>query len=83
MARLPIYLRILTEQANEGVENLPSEGLAELAGVNAAKVRKLGQVELVIAFAIAFVKLGERHARSDYAASALVLLGVVTVTLLG
>jgi redox-sensing transcriptional repressor len=40
VARLPVYLRILTEQANEGVENLPSEGLAELAGVNAAKVRK-------------------------------------------
>src|SRR5215210_5195156 len=40
VARLPVYLRILTEQANEGVENLPSEGLADLAGVNAAKVRK-------------------------------------------
>ncbi len=50
---------------------------------NAAKVRTLGQVELVIAFAIAYVKLGERHARSDYAASALVLAGVVTVTVLG
>ena len=50
---------------------------------NAAKVRTLGQVELVIAFAIAYVKLGERHARSDYAASVLVLAGVVTVTLLG
>ena len=50
---------------------------------NAAKVRTLGQVELVIAFAIAYVRLGERHARSDYAASALVLTGVMTVTLLG
>jgi drug/metabolite transporter (DMT)-like permease len=50
---------------------------------NAAKVRTLGQVELIIAFAIAYVKLGERHARSDYLASALVLVGVVTVTLLG
>jgi drug/metabolite transporter (DMT)-like permease len=46
---------------------------------NAAKVRTLGQIELVIAFAIAYVRLGERHARSDYAASALVL----TVTLIG
>jgi drug/metabolite transporter (DMT)-like permease len=50
---------------------------------NAAKVRTLGQVELVIAFVIAYVRLGERHRRSDYMASALVLVGVVTVTLLG
>ena len=40
MARLPVYLRLLTEQADEEVENISSEGLAELAGVNAAKVRK-------------------------------------------
>ena len=50
---------------------------------NAAKVRTLGQVELIMAFAIAYVRLGERHGRSDYLASALVLVGVVTVTLLG
>ena len=37
---------------------------------NAAKVRTLGQVELIMAFAIAHVKLGERHTRHDYAASA-------------
>jgi redox-sensing transcriptional repressor len=40
VARLPVYLRILGEQGDEGVENISSEGLAELAGVNAAKVRK-------------------------------------------
>lgn len=40
VARLPIYLRILVEQANDDVECISSEGLAELAGVNAAKVRK-------------------------------------------
>lgn len=40
VARLPIYLRILIEQANDEVESISSEGLAELAGVNAAKVRK-------------------------------------------
>jgi len=40
VARLPVYLRILSEQAEEGIENISSEGLAELAGVNAAKVRK-------------------------------------------
>lgn len=50
---------------------------------SAAKVRTLGQVELVIAFAIAHVTLGERHSRRDYAASALVLTGVVVVTTLG
>ena len=50
---------------------------------SAAKVRTLGQVELIVAFAIAHVTLGERHTRADYAASATVLLGVVIVTLLG
>lgn len=50
---------------------------------NAAKVRSLGQVELVIAFAIAHVTLGERHVRSDYLASGLVLVGVIGVTILG
>lgn len=50
---------------------------------NAAKVRTLGQVELIMAFAIAHVTLGDRHTRHDYAASALVLAGVVVVTVLG
>jgi len=40
VARLPVYLRILAEQGDEGVESISSERLAELAGVNAAKVRK-------------------------------------------
>ncbi len=40
MARLPVYLQILMEQRAGGVSNISSEGLAELAGVNAAKVRK-------------------------------------------
>jgi redox-sensing transcriptional repressor len=40
VARLPVYLRILSEQASEGIDNISSEGLADLAGVNAAKVRK-------------------------------------------
>src|SRR6476619_1829115 len=40
VARLPIYLRILVEQANDDVECISSERLAELGGVNAAKVRK-------------------------------------------
>jgi len=49
----------------------------------AAKVRTLGQVELVIAFLIARVSLGEHHTRGDYLASALVLVGVVLVTVWG
>ncbi len=40
VARLPVYLRSLYELAGEGVANVSSERLAELAGVNAAKVRK-------------------------------------------
>jgi drug/metabolite transporter (DMT)-like permease len=50
---------------------------------SAAKVRTLGQVELIIAFAVAHITLGERHTRVDYAASGLVLVGVVIVTVLG
>lgn len=50
---------------------------------SAAKVRTLGQAELIIAFAIARLTLGERHSRADYAASGLVLAGVVLVTVWG
>jgi redox-sensing transcriptional repressor len=40
VARLPVYLRGLYELAADRVANVSSERLAELAGVNAAKVRK-------------------------------------------
>lgn len=40
MERLPEYLRLLTEAREQGVPNVSSEELADLAGVNAAKVRK-------------------------------------------
>ncbi len=40
VARLPVYLRILSEQFDAGVANMSSEELAEFAGLNAAKVRK-------------------------------------------
>jgi redox-sensing transcriptional repressor len=40
VARLPVYLRSLYELATERIPNVSSERLAELAGVNAAKVRK-------------------------------------------
>jgi drug/metabolite transporter (DMT)-like permease len=49
----------------------------------AAKVRTLGQVELIIAFVVARVTLGERHTRADYLASGLVLVGVVLTTVWG
>jgi redox-sensing transcriptional repressor len=38
--RLPEYLRILVDVSDDGVDHVSSERLAELAGVNAAKVRK-------------------------------------------
>jgi redox-sensing transcriptional repressor len=40
VARLPVYLRALHDLTGEGVTNVSSERLAELVGVNAAKVRK-------------------------------------------
>ena len=40
VARLPVYLRILSDQLEHAVVTMSSEELAELAGVNAAKVRK-------------------------------------------
>jgi drug/metabolite transporter (DMT)-like permease len=50
---------------------------------NAAKVRTLGQVEIVIAFAISAWVLHEQHTRAEYAASTLVLVGVVGVVVFG
>ncbi len=40
VARLPVYLQVLLEAAEAGVEVLASEDLARAAGYNAAKVRK-------------------------------------------
>ena len=40
VARLPVYLRSLLEVAAAGTATISSETLAEMAGVNAAKVRK-------------------------------------------
>ena len=40
VARLPVYLRSLLEAAESKTTTMSSERLAELAGVNAAKVRK-------------------------------------------
>ena len=40
VARLPVYLRSLAELVDEKITTVSSERLAEMAGVNAAKVRK-------------------------------------------
>jgi redox-sensing transcriptional repressor len=40
VARLPVYLRSLAELADGRIATVSSERLAEMAGVNAAKVRK-------------------------------------------
>ena len=40
VARLPVYLRSLLELADSRITTVSSERLAEMAGVNAAKVRK-------------------------------------------
>jgi len=40
VARLPVYLRILVDFAQSRLPTISSDQLAELAGVNAAKVRK-------------------------------------------
>ncbi len=40
VGRLPVYLRALVEMAETGRATTSSEGLAEAAGVNSAKVRK-------------------------------------------
>ncbi len=40
LGRLPVYLRVLVETAEQGTATISSESLAESAGVNSAKVRK-------------------------------------------
>jgi redox-sensing transcriptional repressor len=40
VARLPLYLRSLVDLTERGTQTVSSEGLAEAAGVNSAKVRK-------------------------------------------
>ena len=40
VARLPLYLRVLSDMADKGVTTVSSEDLAVNAGVTSAKVRK-------------------------------------------
>jgi drug/metabolite transporter (DMT)-like permease len=51
--------------------------------VHAAKVRTLGQVELLFAFAVGHLAFHERHHRAEYLATALVVAGIVTVVAFG
>ena len=54
-----------------------------LALENAAKVRTLGQVELLFTFAVSRWWLKDAHSRAELGASALVAVGVLTVVLTG
>ena len=54
-----------------------------LALQNAAKVRTLGQVELLFTFAVSRWWLHDRHSRAELAASGLVALGVLAVVVAG
>ena len=89
LAREPVQLRLaLVHWRSSAVVGLlsvtGSAGWAlALALENAAKVRTLGQIELVIAFGVSLFALHERHTRREYAASGLVLAGVVGVMLAG
>jgi len=50
---------------------------------DATRVRTLGQVELVFAFAISVIWLRERHTHVEYIASAIVLAGIIGVVAFG
>lgn len=50
---------------------------------DATRVRTLGQVEIILAFAISVAWLRERHTRAEYVASAVVFAGIVGVVALG
>ncbi|MEQ1703521.1 MAG: EamA family transporter, partial [Ilumatobacteraceae bacterium] len=54
-----------------------------LALQNAAKVRTLGQVELLFTFVVSRWWLHDRHTRAEYWASAMVAVGVLLVLLTG
>ena len=49
----------------------------------AAKVRTLGQIELLFTFAVSWFVLRDRHTSREFAASAVVMAGVLGVMLAG
>lgn len=57
--------------------------IAAMTLTTAAKVRTLGQLEIVAAFCISLVRFKEEHHYRDYLGSALVLLGILLVVGLG
>ncbi len=57
--------------------------IAAMTLATAAKVRTLGQLEIVLAFFISLVRLREEHHARDYFGSALVLIGILLVVGLG
>ena len=57
--------------------------IAAMAVATAAKVRALGQVEIVLVFLISLIRLREHHPLRDYLGSGLVLMGVLLVVVLG
>jgi len=54
-----------------------------LALENAAKVRTLGQIELIFTFAVSYLLLRNRHSGAEVAASVVVMAGVVGVMVAG
>jgi drug/metabolite transporter (DMT)-like permease len=83
--QLRLAVRHWRSSAVVGVLSVCGSGCWALAFAlqHAAKVRTLGQVELLITFGAARWYLGERHGRRELAAAALVLLGVVGVLAAG
>ena len=57
--------------------------IAAMTLTTAAKVRTLGQLEIVVAFFISLVRYREEHHFRDYLGSALVLFGILLVVGLG
>ncbi len=48
---------------------------------NAARVRTLGQIEIVLAFAIGIVVHRERHRLADFVASAVAVVGIIAIVI--
>tara|TARA_B100001758_G_scaffold68253_1_gene57203 strand:+ start:819 stop:1724 length:906 start_codon:yes stop_codon:yes gene_type:complete len=57
--------------------------IAAMTLASATKVRTLGQLEIVLAFAISLTRLKEHHHLRDYLGSALVLAGILLVVAFG
>ena len=65
VARLPVYLRSLLESAEAKTATISSERLAEMAGVNAAKVRK--DLSYLGSYGMVSVVLDRRSAAEELA----------------